>query len=119
MISSTCWLTHSHHSLKVTPQPRLTFIQYLVDLQIQFTSSIIEQHDLSTYFEGIALFYERHPSIAVEAITRTNNVRGLSSFSMIFATLFYRVLTTSEQLDLPEMSKLRLYLIKGVNKLIE
>lgn len=49
---------------------------------------------MGTYFEGLARFYERNVGIAVDAIERTNELRAIASFSMIFTMLFYRVVLT-------------------------
>ncbi|TNV72221.1 hypothetical protein FGO68_gene3890 [Halteria grandinella] len=92
-----------------------------VDLNIQFMSDYEEQLEMDTYFEGLARFYERNVGIAVDAIERTNELRAIASFSMIFTMLFYRVVLTVQPSVFSdvELLKMKLYLVKGANKLIE
>jgi hypothetical protein len=87
---------------------------------------------LTYYFEGLAWYYEQHPDAAAEAIKRCKSLRTTSSFSMIFALLFYRVLLIPGQTDLSMISpapplycptqdhvKMLLFLGKGIAKLLE
>jgi hypothetical protein len=87
----------------------------IVDLEIQGAPS-----NLTYYYEGIAWFYFKNPDIALDAINKTVPLRSSSSFSMVFAVLFYRLMLGSEtEVDLAERLRLKLYMVKGISKLLE
>lgn len=84
--------------------------------------------EMEFYYQGIAWFYSRHPHLALDTLQRTVHLRSTSSFSMVFAVLFYRLLLSSSDqedtfleasLDAKERLRMKLYLAKGVGKLLE
>lgn len=77
---------------------------------------------METYFQGLARFYEKNVRVAMDAIERTVELRAIASFSMIFTMLFYRVILSdnaSTYFTEVDLLKMKLYLVKGANKLIE